>query len=104
MTTVLIVDDHQLVREAIRELLGEEPWIAIVGEAIDGETAICLALRHRRVFANRSKFRRRVPAPPVGERSALEARVAPPSLRGNVGVVSRRGRRVSGEADDRAAL
>ena len=34
--------------------------------------------RYHGVFANRSRFRRRVPAPPVRERTALEARVAPP--------------------------
>ena len=34
--------------------------------------------RYHGVFANRSKFRRRVPAPPPRVSSALEARVAPP--------------------------
>lgn len=45
--TILIVDDHPVVREGLRMLLGEEPDIEIVGEAADGEHAVTLAIRHQ---------------------------------------------------------
>ncbi|MCE5328468.1 MAG: response regulator [Planctomycetaceae bacterium] len=41
--TVLLVDDHKVMREGLAALLGEEPDIEIVGEAADGKTAIELA-------------------------------------------------------------
>ncbi len=41
--TVLLVDDHALVRRGFRRLLEDEPDIAVVGEAGDGERAIKLA-------------------------------------------------------------
>jgi len=37
---VLLVDDHRLVREALREALERMPDIEVVGEAGDGRTAI----------------------------------------------------------------
>jgi DNA-binding NarL/FixJ family response regulator len=37
---VLLVDDHQIVREGICMLLGAEPRIAVVGEAASGEEAL----------------------------------------------------------------
>lgn len=37
---VLIVDDHVVVREGIRILLGLQPDIQVVGEAVDGSEAI----------------------------------------------------------------
>jgi DNA-binding NarL/FixJ family response regulator len=40
---VMLVDDHQLVRRGFRRLLEDEPGIAVVGEAGDGEEAIQLA-------------------------------------------------------------
>jgi DNA-binding NarL/FixJ family response regulator len=44
--TVLIVDDHPVVRDGIRGMLADEPDIVVVGEAADGEHAIAaLALR-----------------------------------------------------------
>ena len=33
---VLIVDDHEIVREGLRTLLAEEPDIEVIGEASDG--------------------------------------------------------------------
>ncbi|MGH7653150.1 MAG: LytR/AlgR family response regulator transcription factor, partial [Gemmatimonadaceae bacterium] len=36
----LIVDDEPLARRALRSLVGQVPWIACVGEAEDGPTAI----------------------------------------------------------------
>jgi NarL family two-component system response regulator LiaR len=37
---VLVVDDHKLVRQGLRFLLGQEEGIDVVGEAADGEQAI----------------------------------------------------------------
>jgi DNA-binding NarL/FixJ family response regulator len=42
-TSVLIADDHQIVREGLRSLLEKEPWIKVVGEAEDGLTTVRLA-------------------------------------------------------------
>ena len=41
--TVLLVDDHALVRRGFRRLLEDDPSIAVVGEASSGEDAIRLA-------------------------------------------------------------
>jgi DNA-binding NarL/FixJ family response regulator len=41
--TVLLVDDHNLVRRGFRRLLEDDPEIAVVGEAASGEEAIRLA-------------------------------------------------------------
>jgi DNA-binding NarL/FixJ family response regulator len=38
--TVLIADDHRLVREGMREILDLEPDLAVVGEAATGEEAV----------------------------------------------------------------
>ncbi len=38
--TVLVVDDHALVREGLRSCLGSEPDIEVVGEASSGEEAV----------------------------------------------------------------
>lgn len=43
MITVLIVDDHGLVRDGIRRLLEDCPDIEVVGEAREGQEAIRLA-------------------------------------------------------------
>lgn len=40
--SVLIVDDHSLVRQGIKAFLGAQPDLAIVGEASSGEEAIHL--------------------------------------------------------------
>src|SRR3954447_733210 len=40
--TVLLVDDHALVRRGFRRLLEDDPAIAVVGESSDGEEAIRL--------------------------------------------------------------
>jgi DNA-binding NarL/FixJ family response regulator len=45
--TVLIADDHEVVREGLRLSLMRSPHIRVVGEAPDGETAIALAERRR---------------------------------------------------------
>ncbi len=41
--TVLLVDDHSLVRRGFRRMLEDEPDMAVLGEAGDGEEAIKLA-------------------------------------------------------------
>ena len=41
---VVIADDHNVVRAGIRELLGDEPDIEVVGEARNGHEAVDLAL------------------------------------------------------------
>jgi DNA-binding NarL/FixJ family response regulator len=41
--TVLLVDDHNLVRRGFRRLLEDDPEIDVVGEAASGEEAIRLA-------------------------------------------------------------
>lgn len=40
---VLLADDHELVREGLRTVLAQEPGIAVVGDAADGEQAVALA-------------------------------------------------------------
>lgn len=41
---VLIVDDHAVVREGIRSVLGRQPGFIVVGEAADGLAAVKLAV------------------------------------------------------------
>ena len=43
MTTVLLVDDHRLVRAGLAALLASSDDIEVVGEAADGQQAIDLA-------------------------------------------------------------
>src|SRR5580692_10649781 len=47
--TVLLVDDHSLVRHGFRRMLEDEPGITVVGEASDGFEAVesAIALRPR---------------------------------------------------------
>jgi DNA-binding NarL/FixJ family response regulator len=45
--TVLLADDHEVVREGLRLALLRSPQIRVVGEAADGETAIALTERRR---------------------------------------------------------
>ncbi|MCB0307023.1 MAG: response regulator transcription factor [Calditrichaeota bacterium] len=42
-TTLLLVEDHHLVRQGIHALLKEPPEMEVVGEAADGRTALQLA-------------------------------------------------------------
>ena len=44
---VLIVDDEPLARERIRDLLAKEPAFTVVGEAIDGPSAIAAVDQHK---------------------------------------------------------
>jgi NarL family two-component system response regulator LiaR len=43
MIKLLIVDDHAIVREGLRTLLAETPGLEIVGEAVDGPSAVTQA-------------------------------------------------------------
>lgn len=43
MTTVLLVDDHPVVREGLRGMLDAEPDLTVIGEAGSGEEAIAMA-------------------------------------------------------------
>jgi DNA-binding NarL/FixJ family response regulator len=45
--TVLLADDHSLVRRGFRRILEDDPSIVVVGEAGDGEEAIRLAAELR---------------------------------------------------------
>ena len=45
--TVLLVDDHALVRRGFRRLLEDDAGIKVVGEASNAGEAIALALQHR---------------------------------------------------------
>jgi DNA-binding NarL/FixJ family response regulator len=47
VTTVLVVDDQSLIRQAVTAILGEADGIEIVGEAADGREAVTLAARLR---------------------------------------------------------
>jgi DNA-binding NarL/FixJ family response regulator len=40
---VLLADDHSLVRRGFRRMLEDDPGIEVVGEASDGDEAVCLA-------------------------------------------------------------
>ncbi len=44
---VLLVDDHQILRQGLASMLMEEPDVALVGEAANGQEAIDLARRTR---------------------------------------------------------
>jgi DNA-binding NarL/FixJ family response regulator len=45
--TVLIVDDHEVVREGLRLSLSRAPHIRVIGEAAEGKSAISLVARRR---------------------------------------------------------
>jgi DNA-binding NarL/FixJ family response regulator len=45
MITVLLADDHALVRRGFRRMLDDEPDIEVIAEAGDGRDAVDLALR-----------------------------------------------------------
>jgi DNA-binding NarL/FixJ family response regulator len=42
-TKILLVDDHQIMREGLVALLEREPGLKVVGQAADGRTAVRLA-------------------------------------------------------------
>jgi two-component system NarL family response regulator len=44
---VLIVDDHELIRSGLAELLGREPNVTVVGSAASGEEALAIYGEHK---------------------------------------------------------
>jgi DNA-binding NarL/FixJ family response regulator len=47
MTTIVLADDHEIVREGLRSLLEAEPNCIIIGEATDGLATVALVERKR---------------------------------------------------------
>jgi two-component system response regulator NreC len=47
MSSVIIADDHEVVRQGVRALLRSDPTVRIVAEAADGAEAVRLCERHR---------------------------------------------------------
>lgn len=47
MATILIVDDHEVVRQGVRSILGTRPEWEVIGEATNGKDAIEAAKTHR---------------------------------------------------------
>ena len=47
VVTVLLADDHEIVRAGLRELLAKKPWIKVVAEAENGVVTLRLAREHR---------------------------------------------------------
>lgn len=47
MTTVLVVDDQALIRQAVTDILSHADGISVVGEAVDGDDAVDAARRLR---------------------------------------------------------
>jgi len=45
--TVVLVDDHMLMREGLREILETQPDVRVVGEAGDSATAISVVAEHQ---------------------------------------------------------
>jgi len=43
---IVLADDHQMFRDALRRLLDAEPDLVVVGEAGDGEEAVALTLQY----------------------------------------------------------
>jgi two-component system, NarL family, response regulator NreC len=40
MTTIVLVDDHQILRQGVRNLLEDDPDLKVIGEAADGKEGI----------------------------------------------------------------
>jgi two-component system invasion response regulator UvrY len=43
MTRILIVDDHAIVRQGLKQIVSESPGMVVAGEAANGEEAVALA-------------------------------------------------------------
>ena len=56
--TVLLADDHMLVREGLRKILELERDLEIVGEAEDGRQAVAMVRKFRQI--GRASCRERV--------------------------------------------
>lgn len=46
-TRILLVDDHPLVRRALRDILEKEPDLSVIGEAGDGRQAVDMTAEHQ---------------------------------------------------------
>jgi len=46
MITILLVDDHQMVRQGVRAFLETQQDLTVVAEAESGESAVALAIEH----------------------------------------------------------
>jgi DNA-binding NarL/FixJ family response regulator len=46
-TRILLVDDHPLVRRALRDILEREPDLSVIGEAGDGRQAVDMTAEHQ---------------------------------------------------------
>src|ERR1051325_9205458 len=44
---VMVVDDHQVLRQGLRELINNQPDMQVVGEASDGRAAIAMVQERR---------------------------------------------------------
>ncbi len=57
---VLLVDDHQVVREGLRRMLEMEPDIKVVGHAVSGEEGLVISAvnRHFSLERPRRPYRR----------------------------------------------
>ncbi|MFV1872349.1 MAG: two-component system response regulator NarL [Oleiphilus sp.] len=44
--TILLVDDHPLLRKGLKQLIDFETELSVVGEASEGQTAVSLAIEH----------------------------------------------------------
>jgi two-component system, NarL family, response regulator NreC len=47
MTTIVLADDHNLVREGLKHLLSDQPALKLVGEARDGMEAVAMVEKLR---------------------------------------------------------
>ncbi len=45
LTSILLIDDHPLLRKGLAQLLDEEEELSVVGEASDGQTGLDLAIK-----------------------------------------------------------
>jgi DNA-binding NarL/FixJ family response regulator len=50
VTTIVLADDHPIVRQGLRTLLEAERDFSVIGEAADGHEAVALAIRLRPVL------------------------------------------------------
>jgi two-component system invasion response regulator UvrY len=47
MIRILIADDHEIVRQGLKQIVSESPGMAVAGEAANGEEALALARKIR---------------------------------------------------------
>jgi two-component system, NarL family, response regulator NreC len=47
MTTIVLAEDHRLVREGLTSRLARDPTLKVVGEATDGDQAVKLVERFK---------------------------------------------------------